>query len=140
MNWKTGRFAFALSTLVLVAFAAQPLRASISAIAIDGRAHLSTDTTAVVTGTILCSMGDTLDIGVSITQTRGKSSIIGNGNVSGIACTGAPQSFAVPVDALLPLNASYNKGPAFGIVSAFTSDGMGNFDDRTESLSLHISN
>jgi hypothetical protein len=140
MTSKTKRLTVCLCALLLAAATTQSLRADVDFLAVDGTAHLSSgDTVAVVTGSVLCTAGDTLGVSVALVQTRGQTSLVGSGNVGGIACLGVRQFFAVPVDILIPLDGTFKKGPSSAVVSAFTSDGMGGFDNFTDSVAIHVS-
>jgi hypothetical protein len=140
MTTRTRTLAAGLIALSLAVITTSSVKANVDFLAADGTAHLSAgNTVAVVTGSVLCTAGDTLSVSAVIVQTRGKANITGSGLVSGLTCLGVAQTFAVPVDILIPLNGAFKKGPASAIIGVSTNDGMGGFDNLTDAVSIHIS-
>ena len=122
MKLTKARIMLFLGLLVLastVAFAA-----SISFLGLDTKARLiDNNTTAVVTGSIVCELNDTLSITVILQQSHAGTSVIAVGGVSGLTCTGTPLGLAVPVPIVFPTaNGTFKKGPVSALVTADVTD------------------
>ena len=114
--------------------------ASVQFIGVDARATLiANDTTAVVTGAIVCDVGDTYTINAVIQQNHGRVNVAGSGTTAPEICLGVPQAFSVNVQVVSPPNENFKKGPASLILSASTT-GAGGFDNQTITARIHLTN
>jgi hypothetical protein len=111
--------------------------AQVEFIGVNTKATLTdNNTVATVTGSIVCGPSDTFQINSVVQQNHAGTNVAGSGNTESVACTGSPQPFAVQVQVVNPPNATFQKGPASAIVSAFTSPSG---DSQTLTVKLLLS-
>jgi len=111
--------------------------AQVVSVGVDTKATLTdNNTVATVTGSIVCGPSDTFQINSVIQQNHAGTNVAGSGNTESVACTGSPQPFAVQVQVVNPPNATFQKGAASAIVSAFTSPSG---DSQTLTVKLRLS-
>jgi len=111
--------------------------AQVEFVGVNAKATLTdNNTVATVTGSIVCGPSDTFQINSVIQQNHAGTNVAGSGNTESVACTGSPQPFAVQVQVVNPPNATFQKGPASAIVSAFTSPSG---DSQTLTVKLLLS-
>ena len=119
-----------------------PAMADVEFLGVDAKATLiSNNTTAVVTGAIVCDAGTTETFTVTgvITQNHGKTNVTGQGTTAPVSCTGTVQVFSVNVSVLTPPNETFKKGPASLILGASTTDGV-NYDNQTITAKIQLTN
>jgi hypothetical protein len=128
---SVGSLAFAL-TLALVG----PVSASVSSFTVDGTANLSASKIeATVTGTIVCSVGDTFSVAADIFQNSGKTDTFGAGFTGDLICTGAVQSWSLTAPVLI--GTSYKHGPASLIAAASDSTDSTDSGILTTGIKIH---
>src|SRR5436309_3585580 len=111
--------------------------AQVEFVGVNAKATLTdNNTVATVTGSIVCGPSDTFQINSVIQQNHAGTNVAGSGNTESVACTGSPQPFAVQVQVVNPPNATFQKGPASAIVSAFTGPSD---DSQTLTVKLLLS-
>jgi hypothetical protein len=94
--------------------------ADTTSVVIDGSGNLnSSRTTATLTVSGVCTVGDTATLTVHLFQSVGRLINIGIGDVSAFTCTGNADSFTVDVDAIPGL--TFQPGPATVIVRSVTT-------------------
>jgi len=138
MTTKSKSLLLALSlgfgALVLTSRAAM---AQVEFIGVNSKATLTdNNTVAIVTGSVVCGPGDTFEINSVVQQNHAQTNVAGSGFSEPVDCTGSPQPFAVQVQVVSPPNATFQKGPASAIVSAFTSPSG---DSQTLTVKLLLS-
>ena len=127
---------FALLAVLVAALSiglAGTASAFVSSLNADAKADLSASKTeAVVTGTIVCTAGDVVNVGAAIVQSSGKVDALAAGSTT-ITCTGGVQTFAVTTTVVL--GSALKHGPAVVIVGAFdTTDST--FQELTQGIKL----
>lgn len=73
---------------------------------------------AVISGTIRCDTGERLFVSAFLTQTKGRTSVLGFGGSEQMNCTGVSQGFSITVPAAD--EGTFKPGPAAARVSAFS--------------------
>ena len=121
----------------VIGFGTATLRANINFISVDNKVTLVGDTMAIVTGSVVCDVGDTLSLSGNVIQEQ-SGGVITLGQLVDIECTGFIQSFVIPTTVFVPVDGQLKKGPATVLVSASTSDGVGGFDSATVSQKGHV--
>lgn len=97
--------------------------ASASSLTLDPKADLSAGkTSAVATGTIVCTAGDEVLVEVEVLQSSGKLDAAGVGSATIFVCSGQVQTWAATVDVVV--GAAFKHGPATALFLAVdTTDG-----------------
>ena|SRR5438034_10941157 len=88
--------------------------ASVEFVGVDSKAKLiSNDTAVIVTGSLVCSSGESYSVSAVVQQLHGKTSVAASSLDSpDTACTGAPQTFSTVSTVVSPPNETLKKGPA----------------------------
>jgi hypothetical protein len=108
--------------------------ASVSSLTLDTKADLAASKTAVVvSGTIVCSGGDSVDVSVIITQSSGQVDAAGSGSAT-VTCSGTVQTWSATVQVVI--GAAFKHGPATAIFSAFDNTDSTFFPTQTRGLKL----
>jgi hypothetical protein len=119
--------------------------ASVDSIGTDTKATIvAGGTAAIVTGSIVCSVGDTFSVTAIVQQLENHGVDATGQGISGEqSCTGAPQPFAVTVTILIPATATFKKGPASLIFSANStniSSQQGDGSSQTLTAKVQLAN
>src|SRR5437868_6670384 len=98
--------------------------ADVEFVGVDSKAKLiAGDTGAVVTGSVVCTLGDLFSATAIISQNHGNVNVTGqNLSAPDTACTGAPQPFTAAVQVVIPPNEKFKKGPATLILNVSSHD------------------
>jgi hypothetical protein len=120
----------------LIGVGTATLKANINFISVDTKVTLVDDTTAIITGTIVCDSSDTLSLVGNVVQQQ-SGGVITTGFEDNIACTGFLQTFVITTTVTVPADGQLKKGPATVLVGANTTDGT-NFDNATVSQKGHV--
>lgn len=110
--------------------------ASVSVILAEGRGDLSDDKQSiVVSGSIICTDGNTVSVSVIVAQTSGKTSSTGTGSSGDLTCTGAAQPWVAIVTSVSG-GTEFKHGPASLIFGAFDSTDSSSSETHTQSFRL----
>lgn len=89
---------------------------AVSSLSLDSKAYLSdSKTSAVATGTVICTAGNSADITVVVVQSSGKVDGAASGTQT-VLCSGLVQAYSVTVH--VAVGSSLKKGPAVAVFSA----------------------
>lgn len=129
------RFFFILGVALTLSLASiGTASASVSSLTLNAKADLSaSQTSAVATGTIICTSGDSVDVQVVIIQSSGKVDNAGAGDAT-VTCTGQVQTWAVVVNSVTA--PTFKHGPANAILSAFDSTDNTSFPTQAQGIKL----
>jgi hypothetical protein len=109
--------------------------ASVSSASADGTALLSASKIdATVTGTTVCTTGDTFSVSVIIQQTSGQTNTVGQGTAAGGTCTGTVQAWSVTASVFV--GTSYKHGPASVLFEV--SDSTDNTNSGIQSAGIKL--
>ena len=105
-----------------------------SSLTLDSKARLSASkTSAVATGTIVCTAGNEVEVVVVITQTSGRTETAGQGRQT-LTCTGAVQTWAVTTNVVI--GTAFKPGPANALFAAFDRTSNDNHPTQTRGIKL----
>jgi hypothetical protein len=120
--------------LVLAGVMSGTASASVSSLTLDSKAQLSSSkTSAVATGTIVCTAGDSVDVTVAILQSSGKVSALSQGDAT-ITCSGQVQAWAVTTNVIT--GSGLKDGPANAVSTAFDSTDGTSFPVQAQGIHL----
>lgn len=121
---KNSRFiAKAAGTFAVLLMTAGTAMADVQFIGVDPEAALSeSNRVATVTGSVVCSAGESFTVSVAVLQNIAGSFIAGssqstNQNLPSYRCTGESQPFSVEAEVVLPPGGSFQVGNASGILN-----------------------
>src|SRR5213593_1626058 len=95
--------------------------ASVNFVTIDSKGTLSVDNaSATITGTTVCTAGDTASATAVVTQTSGNASVYAGGSSGDFTCTGVLQQWAVVVNVLVGTPFKHGKASAIAEIDDST--------------------
>lgn len=118
------RFSLFSTALVASALMVAPAHASVDSISAETSGKLSdTRISVVVTGTVVCSDGNEVEVAANVVQTSGGTNTVAAGSTM-IVCTGQVQTWSLSADILV--GAAFKNGPATMLFAGFdVTDGTG---------------
>jgi hypothetical protein len=122
------RFLSSLGLVAILFFAANgPALADVSSLTLNSKVYLSdSKTSATATGTIVCPIGNSVDVTVVVVQSSGQVDGAATGSDT-VICTGQVQDYSVTVP--VAIGSSLKKGPAVAVFSAFDEGDPNDFTD-----------
>lgn len=141
---KNSRFiAKAAGTFAALLITAGTAMADVQFIGVDPEAALSeSNTIATVTGSVVCSAGESFTASAAVLQTVAGSFIAGSSQLTNqdspsFRCTGESQPFSVKAEVVLPPGGSFQVGNASVILNV-SAIGAGGTNTRSASSELRL--
>jgi hypothetical protein len=106
-SWSSG-FGLAFALVMILDSAT---RYDVMSVGLSATARLASDTTAVIQSAVNCNQRRSVSISAILTQTRGRRSVTGKGDLS-VNSTRSVQTLAIPVTVVEPPNGRFLQGPA----------------------------